>query len=75
MTQHDNEQIIRDFCDGWEAGDADALVDAFTEDAVYHNIPMDPSRVVRQSRPSSEDSSEGPRSPFTTTGKSPTATL
>tara|TARA_B100000949_G_scaffold179692_1_gene160780 strand:+ start:377 stop:742 length:366 start_codon:yes stop_codon:yes gene_type:complete len=42
MTQHDNEQIIRDFCDGWEASDADALVDAFTEDAVYHNIPMDP---------------------------------
>jgi len=42
MTQHDNDRIIRDFCDAWGVGDADAIVKAFTEDAVYHNIPMDP---------------------------------
>jgi limonene-1,2-epoxide hydrolase len=36
------EQIVRDFCDAWKALDIDAIVDAFTDDAVYHNIPMDP---------------------------------
>ncbi len=36
------DQIVRDFCASWERGDIDAIVDAFTEDAVYHNIPMQP---------------------------------
>ena len=39
---HDNDAIVSDFCAAWSRGDADAIVDAFTDDAVYHNIPMDP---------------------------------
>ena len=31
-----------DFCAAWEKGDIDALIDYFTDDAVYHNIPVDP---------------------------------
>ena len=38
----DADKIVRDFCALWEQGNIDAIVDAFTEDAVYHNIPMEP---------------------------------
>ena len=34
--------LITDFCAAWEKGDYDALLDYFTDDAVYHNIPVDP---------------------------------
>ena len=34
------DQIVRDFCAAWARGDSDAIIAAFTEDAVYHNIPM-----------------------------------
>ncbi|HXX91855.1 MAG TPA: SgcJ/EcaC family oxidoreductase [Acidimicrobiales bacterium] len=33
---------VRAFCDAWAAFDLDELVGFFTEDAVYHNIPVDP---------------------------------
>jgi limonene-1,2-epoxide hydrolase len=35
--------FVREFCDAWGKGaDVDALVAYFTDDAVYHNIPIDP---------------------------------
>jgi limonene-1,2-epoxide hydrolase len=34
--------VVRDFCDSWAKGDIDALIECFTDDAVYHNIPVDP---------------------------------
>ena len=34
--------VVQAFCDAWGARDIDAIVASFTEDAVYHNIPMDP---------------------------------
>jgi len=34
--------VVQAFCDAWSAGDIDALVEYFTDDAVYHNIPIDP---------------------------------
>lgn len=37
-----NEKIVRDFCDAWARKDADELLGFFTEDAIYHNIPMPP---------------------------------
>lgn len=40
--EHDNGAIVSAFCDAWTRGDADAIMDAFTDDAVYHNIPMAP---------------------------------
>ncbi|MGH9207030.1 MAG: limonene-1,2-epoxide hydrolase family protein [Acidimicrobiales bacterium] len=33
--------LVRRFCDSWEVGDIEALMDFFSEDAVYHNIPME----------------------------------
>ena len=35
-------EVVRRFCAAWADGDLDAIVGAFTDDAVYHNIPLDP---------------------------------
>jgi len=35
-------ELVRRFCDEWGGGDLDAIVAYFTDDAVYHNIPIDP---------------------------------
>lgn len=34
--------FITDFFGAWERHDIDAIVEAFTPDAVYHNVPMEP---------------------------------
>ena len=34
--------LVQDFCDAWAKGDLDAIVAFFTDDAVYHNIPIAP---------------------------------
>ena len=41
-NEHDNGEIVTAFCDAWSRGDVDAVMAAFTDDAVYHNIPMAP---------------------------------
>jgi len=33
--------MVQRFCDAWPAGDIDALIEFFTDDATYHNIPME----------------------------------
>ncbi|MAG33790.1 MAG: limonene-1,2-epoxide hydrolase [Deltaproteobacteria bacterium] len=38
----DPDRIVRDFSAAWGRADLDAIMDAFAEDAVYHNIPMEP---------------------------------
>ncbi|MEE8310864.1 MAG: limonene-1,2-epoxide hydrolase family protein [Candidatus Binatia bacterium] len=38
----DPDTIVRDFCAAWDRGDTEAIVAAFTDDAVYHNMPMPP---------------------------------
>ncbi len=35
-------EIVRDFCALWAKGDLDAIIECFTDDAVYHNIPVAP---------------------------------
>ena len=35
-------EIVRRFCAVWSNGDTDEVDEFFTDDAVYHNIPMDP---------------------------------
>lgn len=36
--------LIRRFCDDWGNGaTVDEIVDYFTDDAIYHNIPVDPA--------------------------------
>jgi limonene-1,2-epoxide hydrolase len=39
----DPVQVVREFCAAWEARDEARILDAFTEDGVYHNIPMQPA--------------------------------
>jgi len=38
----DAEALVREFCDAWSRRDAEELTDYFADDAVYHNMPMDP---------------------------------
>jgi limonene-1,2-epoxide hydrolase len=38
----DAVELVRQFCAQWEKGDVGALVEYFADDAVYHNIPVDP---------------------------------
>jgi limonene-1,2-epoxide hydrolase len=37
-----NEDLIRRFCAAWSRRDIDELLGFFAEDAVYHNIPIEP---------------------------------
>jgi limonene-1,2-epoxide hydrolase len=34
--------IVRRFCAAWSNGSPDELAEFFTDDAVYHNIPIEP---------------------------------
>ena len=36
--------LVRRFCTAWQTLDVDAIVECFTDDAVWHNIPMEPLR-------------------------------
>lgn len=36
------DAMIREFFRAWERSDTDFIVSCFTDDAVYHNIPMEP---------------------------------
>jgi limonene-1,2-epoxide hydrolase len=38
----ENEKIIAAFCDTWKRMNIDEMLGYFTDDAVYHNIPIDP---------------------------------
>lgn len=39
----DAKQVVREFCAAWEARDQQRILDAFTDDGVYHNMPMAPA--------------------------------
>jgi limonene-1,2-epoxide hydrolase len=40
----DAEKVVNDFCNAWQRKNIDELLSFFTEDAVYHNIPVQPAR-------------------------------
>ena len=40
----DAEKVVTDFCNAWQRKNVDELIAFFTEDAVYHNIPLEPVR-------------------------------
>jgi limonene-1,2-epoxide hydrolase len=42
MTTEQPIELVRRFCNAWADGDVDALIEFFTDDAVYHNIPISP---------------------------------
>lgn len=35
-------ETVTAFCAEWRSGTAESIADYFSDDAVYHNIPMDP---------------------------------
>jgi limonene-1,2-epoxide hydrolase len=37
------ESIVSDFCHAWSRLNLDQIMDFFTDDAVYHNIPLKPA--------------------------------
>jgi limonene-1,2-epoxide hydrolase len=39
----DAEEVVRAFCDAFDGRDAQALRPFFTDDVVYHNIPLEPA--------------------------------
>ncbi len=39
---NDPDMLVREFCQTWSKKDPDLLTDYFTEDGVYHNMPMQP---------------------------------
>ena len=41
-TEEANDALIRDFMAAWERRDTRHILDSFTEDAVYHSIPLTP---------------------------------
>jgi len=40
----DAEKVVTEFCNAWPRKNIDELLGFFTDDAVYHNIPMEPAR-------------------------------
>jgi limonene-1,2-epoxide hydrolase len=40
VLETDPDVVVKEFCKLWLAGDIDAIMESFTEDGVYHNIPM-----------------------------------
>lgn len=39
----DPDALIRSFCSIWAARDLDEILSYFTEDATYHNMPLEPA--------------------------------
>jgi limonene-1,2-epoxide hydrolase len=35
-------EVVRAFCDAWSEFDLETIMGFFSDDAVYHNIPIDP---------------------------------
>jgi limonene-1,2-epoxide hydrolase len=40
----DAEKVVTEFCNAWPRKNLDELLAFFTDDAVYHNIPLEPAR-------------------------------
>ena len=39
----ESESVVSEFCKAWARLNIDQVMDFFTDDAVYHNIPMKPA--------------------------------
>ena len=42
MAESENINLIQRFCDAWASADIPKIVDFFADDAVYHNMPIQP---------------------------------
>lgn len=43
MPSEEPVDVVARFCEAWANFDLDAIMEFFTDDAVYHNIPVDPA--------------------------------
>ncbi|MDP7724635.1 limonene-1,2-epoxide hydrolase family protein [Mycobacterium sp. TY814] len=41
-TTEISERLVRDFLGSWESRDLDTICSGFAQDAVYHNVPVQP---------------------------------
>ncbi len=44
MAESDNIDLVRRFCAAWATLDIPPVLDFFADDAVYHNMPLQPVR-------------------------------
>ena len=44
QTNAANEELVREFCTAFSRRDVDELLGYFSDDAVYHNIPLAPAQ-------------------------------
>ncbi len=42
MSEQENIDLVRRFCAAWANVDIPKILDFFTDDAVYHNMPLQP---------------------------------
>ena len=42
MTVQERQKTVIDFCQAWDNLDVEAVLGYMSEDAVYHNMPMEP---------------------------------
>ena len=42
MSESDNIDLVRRFCAAWSGPDIPQIMEFFTDDAVYHNMPLQP---------------------------------
>ena len=47
-SSEDPGELISRFCAQWGTGDYASLLEYFAEDAIYHNIPMEPLQGVEE---------------------------
>ena len=46
----ENQKTVLEFVEAWNALDLDAILGSFTDDAVYHNMPMEPAKGIEAIR-------------------------
>jgi limonene-1,2-epoxide hydrolase len=59
MTDEQPIDVVRRFCDAWSRNDLDEIIAFFSDDAVYHNIPLQPVAGPEQIRATIEGFSGG----------------
>ena len=46
MNAADSKQLVLDFLASWQGRDIDYIMSFFSEDSVYHNVPVEPLKGV-----------------------------
>ena len=50
-SEVETDTLIREFFHAWERNDSDYILSCFTDDAIYHNMPLEPlvgKEAIRQ---------------------------